>query len=125
MVVVFGAGGTVGKDVCRVLSSKMADYQIVAVDMDDKALATLGKELNITHMVKDASAPGEVKQVFDKFGKDIYGVVNCIGDFVSRSLTGVKDYEFDEIIKTNVVSMCPIVRGATFSQILLNLLHNE
>lgn len=45
-IAVFGAAGAVGSAVCRLLSKRLPDYEIHAIDSDEAALKALAGEIS-------------------------------------------------------------------------------
>jgi NAD(P)-dependent dehydrogenase (short-subunit alcohol dehydrogenase family) len=95
-VVVFGATGGIGSEVCRRLLADRTPLFLVA--HQEEKLAMLSAETGLKGIAIDATQPEEVKQAFKSALSEvgpIRGVVNCIGSVLLKPahLTTWSDWE--------------------------------
>lgn len=71
-IIIFGASGHVGSELCRLLAKRGHAEQLVMVDHKGDKLEALGKELNAHCMTKDAKDPMQVRRCVLSIRRGMY-----------------------------------------------------
>lgn len=112
-VVVVGATGSVGAELCRQLCS--AGRPVLAAGRDADRLAALADELDVPTASVDAARPDSIDEAVqaaaEQFG-GVAGVANCIGSLLLRPAHSTSDAQWNETLQTNLGSAFAVVRAA-------------
>jgi NAD(P)-dependent dehydrogenase (short-subunit alcohol dehydrogenase family) len=119
---IFGATGGIGSSLSKTLSSK-AD-RVYLLGRDEKKLQALAQECEQPYMLVDATDENSVasclEKIIEKEGR-IDGVASLVGSVFIKPLQSTTQKEFEEILKTNTVSV--VLSSSTAS--LIGLTHHE
>ena len=113
-VVVFGAYGGIGSQLCRRLSSHGA--KLLMAGRDEVRLAALASELGGETFALDATDLHQVerciKRATELFG-EITGVANCVGSLLLRPAHLLSEVDWDTTISANLRSAFAVLPSAT------------
>ena len=113
VIVVLGATGGIGSELCRRLAAKGA--RLLAAGRDPEKLAALAAETGAQTYTLDLTQPESVdqciKQAVETFGR-IDGVANCIGSLLLKPAHLTTDAEWAATLDINLGSAFATVRAA-------------
>jgi NAD(P)-dependent dehydrogenase (short-subunit alcohol dehydrogenase family) len=114
VILVLGATGGIGSEVCRRLSAQGASL-VVGARGEDR-LRSLARDLNAYAITVDATDSEKVDNFFDRaveFQGRVDGVVNCVGSILLKPAHCTTDAEWASTIATNLTSAFSTLRAAT------------
>jgi NAD(P)-dependent dehydrogenase (short-subunit alcohol dehydrogenase family) len=100
--VVVGAGGGLGRAICRYLTDQEAT--VVAIDRQQSALNQLTDYAKIK-LVADATEPKSLAEQLNKLDLPLHGLVNCQGILHIRPALELSHEEFLQTMNVNVSSI--------------------
>lgn len=112
-IVVLGATGGIGSELCRRLAHDGATPILAA--RDEGRLKDLADELDTPYHVVDATDGGAVNDLFSAVAEDngpIAGAANCVGSFLLKPAHMTTDEEFSRQISQNLTTAFNTVRAA-------------
>src|SRR4051812_3942604 len=113
VILVFGATGGIGSELCRQLSAER--HKVVLAARSGEKLSQLGQELNTDSFPLDASDADQVEACFaqtrERHGR-IDGVANCIGSLLLKPAHLTTDQDWASVIATNLTTSFIILRAA-------------
>jgi 3-oxoacyl-[acyl-carrier protein] reductase len=111
VIVVAGASGTIGIEVCRRLIK--SDRQTLLIGRHAEKLAKLSEEIGQPYLVVDYSASDtlhrSVASVLESYGP-VEGVVNLAGSLFLKPIYSTSLQEFREVLEANLVTAFQIVK---------------
>jgi 3-oxoacyl-[acyl-carrier protein] reductase len=114
VILVLGATGGIGSEVCRRLSAQGASLVVGA--RGEARLKSLARELGAYAIAVDATDTEKVDNFFDRaveFQGRVDGVVNCVGSILLKPAHCTTDVEWASTIATNLTSAFATLRAAT------------
>ncbi len=114
VILVLGATGGIGSEVCRRLSAQGVSL-VVGARGEDR-LKALAKEVGAYAITVDATNSEKVDNFFDRaveFQGRVDGVVNCVGSILLKPAHCTTDVEWASTIATNLTSAFSTIRAAT------------
>lgn len=103
-VLVTGAGGAIGAEVCRLLLAEGA--RVVAVDRAEGAMPALARDAgsgdSFHHVVADVSDPAAMSDLVGTHASPFDGLVNVAGFFVIEDFADTDRNDWDRMIVANL-----------------------
>ena len=102
---IFGATGSIGSNLAKLMVSKNQDVQLIG--RDENSLNSLSSELDCKYSVVDVLNEQSIKNLKNEFeGQDISGIAYCVGSIDLKPIRAVKK---DDFIKCFDLNFFPIV----------------
>ena len=102
---IFGATGSIGSNLARLMVGKNQDVQLIG--RDENGLNSLSSELGCKYNVVDVLDEQSIKNLKNEFeGQDISGIAYCVGSIDLKPVRAVKK---DDLMKCFDLNFFPIV----------------
>ena len=102
---IFGATGSIGSNLAKLMVSKNQDVQLIG--RNENGLKSLSSELDCKYSVVDVLNEQSIKNLKNEFeGQDISGIAYCVGSIDLKPIRAVKK---DDFIKCFDLNFFPIV----------------
>ena len=102
---IFGATGSIGSNLAKLMVNKNQDVQLIG--RDENSLNSLSSELDCKYSVVDVLNEQSIKNLKNEFeGQDISGIAYCVGSIDLKPIRAVKK---DDFIKCFDLNFFPIV----------------
>lgn len=110
---ILGGTGSVGRSLATNLAEQ--GHQVVIGGRDQRKLAAVAEHTAFDTVLLDADQSGSIDatiaDVAKKYGR-ITGIANCIGSILLKPAHLTSDEEFDDVLRTNLLSSFQVIRGA-------------
>ena len=101
---IFGATGSIGSNLAKLMASKNQDVQLIG--RDENGLNSLSSELGCKYNVVDVLDEQSIKNLKNEFeGQDISGIAYCVGSIDLKPVRAVKK---DDLMKCFDLNFFPI-----------------
>jgi len=114
--VIFGATGSVGASLCRLLARN--GVSVLAAARSEEKLAMLKEELGVSTAQVQLEQPETLATAFEaaeqQFGA-VHGVANCIGTLLLKPAHQVSDDDWQQTLDVNLTSSFRILKAAVKS----------
>jgi len=111
--VIFGATGSVGSALARMLASD--DARVTVVGRDETRIHALAEEIGGQALTADAADFSAVESAFESaldWADGVDGAVNCAGSILLKPAHLTSAKEFEDVIAANLTTAMAVVRGA-------------
>ena len=105
---IFGATGSVGSNLSKLLKDSGYDIHLVARNNDE--VATLSKHLSCSYTVADVLEDGFVEKIKNDI-EDVKGIAYCVGSIDLKPIRMVTEKDFNKCMKSNLYSAVEIIKG--------------
>tara|TARA_Y100001970_G_C14126849_1_gene799423 strand:+ start:77 stop:787 length:711 start_codon:yes stop_codon:yes gene_type:complete len=105
---IFGATGSVGSNLSKLLKDSGYDIHLVARNNDE--VATLSKHLSCSYTVADVLEDGFVEKIKNDI-EDVKGIAYCVGSIDLKPIRMVTEKDFNKCMKLNLYSAVEIIKG--------------
>ena len=109
-VIVIGASGGIGSELCRRLVAR--GTEVTLLGRNELALRQLGDELDASYQTLDASSFEDVEAALQAVGS-VDGVVNCAGSLLLKPAHLTSSEEWQATVSTNLTTAFATVRAAS------------
>ena len=105
---IFGATGSVGSNLSKLLKDSGYDIHLVARNNDE--VATLSKHLSCSYTVADVLEDGFVEKIKNDI-EDVKGIAYCVGSIDLKPIRMVTEKDFNKCMKLNLYSAVEAIKG--------------
>ena len=107
-ILILGGSGSIGSAIASELLEKGFDVTIIGRNYS--TLESKSQELGCSFVVADVTKTEEFKNSLSVCGKDIYGLVYCIGSIDMKSLSSAHENDYIESFKINVLGAITAIK---------------
>jgi len=105
---IFGATGSVGSNLSKLL--KDSDYNIHLVARNNDEVAKLSDQLGCSYTVANVLEDGFVEKIKNDV-KDVKGIAYCVGSIDLKPIRMVTEEDFNKCMKLNLYSAVEVIKG--------------
>ena len=107
---IFGATGSIGSNLAKMMVTRKKDVQLIG--RDENSLKTLSSELNCKYNVLDVLDEQSIKNLKNEFeDNDIYGIAYCVGSIDLKPVRAVKKDDFLKCFELNFFPMVETIKN--------------
>ena len=105
---IFGATGSIGSNVSRLLKETGHDIHIIGRNNDE--VSTLSKQLDCTYTVADVLENSFIEKVKADID-DVKGIAYCVGSIDLKPVRMITEQDFNKCMKLNLYSAVEVIKG--------------
>ncbi len=107
-VLIFGGSGSIGSAIASELIND--GFDITIIGRNYSSLEKKSKELGCSFIVSDVTKTDELQSSLSICGKDIFGLVYCVGSINMKSLSSAHENDYLESFKVNTLGAVTAIK---------------